>query len=59
MYCYMLTWSEFKMIMNVSGKSEGQWLSWLDTIVKMYALGDKSDLRGSKQEAGDKVHGTS
>ena len=47
------------MIMNVSGKSEGQWLSWLDTIVKMYALGDKSDLRGSKQEAGDKVHGTS
>ena len=56
MYCYMLSWPEFKMddSMNGFGKEDYQWVSCLDTIVKMYALGDKYDLEGLKREAAEK-----
>ncbi len=50
MYCYMLSWPEFKMDDSMNGvwKEEKQWVSCLDTIVKMYALGDKFDIKGLK-----------
>ena len=47
MYCYILTWPEIEM------EEEKQWVSRLDTIVKMYALGDRYRLEGLKQEAAE------
>ncbi len=56
MYCYMLSWPMFKMNDGMNGiwKEEKQWVSCLDTIVKMYALGDRYDLEGLKKEAAEK-----
>lgn len=51
MYCYTLSWPEDPM---ESGENEEQWVSPLDTIVRMYALGDKFDLQGLKKEAGER-----
>ena len=51
MYCYTLHWSETTM---ESGKNEEQWVSRLDTIVRMYGLGVKYDLKGLKLEAGER-----
>lgn len=48
MYCYTISWPKTSM------QSEDQWVSRLDTIVRMYALGDKFDLGGLKQEAGER-----
>lgn len=48
MYCYTLSWPEMAM---ETGEDEAQWISPLDTIVRMYALGEKFDLKGLKQEA--------
>lgn len=53
-YCYMLSWPELKMKVKDSGKSDEQWVSRLDTIIRMYALGDKFDLQGLKLEAGER-----
>ena len=36
MYCYTLRWPETPM---ETGEDEEQWVSPLDTIVRMYALG--------------------
>lgn len=44
-YCYMLAWSESKM------PGEQQWISRYSTVVMMYAIGDKYDIRGLKQES--------
>lgn len=53
-YCYRLSWPEFKMKIKQSQKGEEQWVSRLDTIVKMYALGSKLDIKELKQHAAER-----
>ena len=48
MYCYTIKWPDTSM------ETEKQWVSRFDTIVSMYALGDKFALKGLKQEAGER-----
>lgn len=53
-YCYKLSWPEFKMKMKEPGEREEQWISRLNTIAKMYALGHKLDMKGLKLDAGER-----
>lgn len=49
-YCYMLTWLDNHVPASL-GVGHDTWISTLDTIVKMYAIGDEYDIQGLKQAA--------
>ncbi|KAL2048362.1 hypothetical protein N7G274_000273 [Stereocaulon virgatum] len=44
-YCYMMGWTSRKH------EDETTWISDLDTMVRMYTVGDKYDIQGLKEEA--------
>lgn len=55
-YCYVVGWSSRKH------EEEETWISDLDTLVKMYVIGDKYEMQGLKREAKERfsvqLHGT-